>query len=194
MVSQIATDPEIGLPISGIGGISTWRDALEHMLLGATTVQVCTAVMHRGFGIVEDMIEGLSDWMDEKGLARCTDFIGKAAPNVVEWKDLDLNYKVIAKIDQSKCIDCGLCYIACEDGCHQSIEKIPPTNGGPNVFRVKEDTCVGCNMCSLVCPAPGCITMVEVDEGKPVENWEARIDRTGGSAEAWAESQGASRH
>jgi dihydropyrimidine dehydrogenase (NAD+) subunit PreA len=189
MVSQIATDPEIGLPISGIGGISTWRDALEHMLLGATTVQVCTAVMHRGFRIVEDMAQGLSDWMDDRGFTKCSDFIGAASGNVVEWKDLDLNFRVIADIDPAKCIDCGLCYIACEDGCHQSIAKIP--QNGKNLYEVKRDTCVGCNMCSLVCPSPGCITMVQVDGGKPFENWEARIARTGSSEAAWAESQAA---
>ncbi|NUP90076.1 MAG: NAD-dependent dihydropyrimidine dehydrogenase subunit PreA [Candidatus Sumerlaeia bacterium] len=188
MVSQIAGDPEIGLPISGIGGISTWRDALEFMLLGSTTVQVCTAVMHRGFRIVEDMIQGLSDWMESKGFTACTDFIGKSVPHVRDWGKLDLNYRIVARIDQAKCVDCGLCYIACEDGCHQSITK--ERANGRNVYTVVDDLCVGCNMCSLVCPSPGCISMVQVDEGKPFETWEMRIARTGSSAAAWAESMG----
>ncbi len=200
MVSQIATDPQIQLPISGIGGIQAWQDAVEHMLLGATSVQVCTAVMHYGFRIVEHLIEGTKNWMRSHGFTRCTDFIGATAKRIVEWSDLDLNYKVVAHIDQQKCINCGLCYVACEEGCHQSIRverlseaafrkrfgrKPHPrtfTSGGKtytygagdgyvNVYTVDEDMCVGCNMCSLVCPVEGCITMQEVDTGRPPMTW-----------------------
>ena len=252
MVSQIATDPDIGLPISGIGGIQAWRDAVEHMLLGASSVQVCTAVMHYGFRIVEQLIDGMTNWMREKGFASCADFIGASSKRIVDWGDLDLNHKIVAEIDQSKCINCGLCYIACEDGCHQSI-KIEPVpekkfladqkklnrrhdhlrsdstchgrvgrvsqadgkntadtavprsatsaavprsavgaavprsersfisgtqqyvhgagDGYVNVFTINQDTCVGCNMCSLVCPAEGCITMKRIDTGKPPMSW-----------------------
>jgi dihydropyrimidine dehydrogenase (NAD+) subunit PreA len=94
------------VPVSGIGGVSTWKDAVEFMLLGASNVQVCTAAMKHGFRIVEDMCEGLNNWMDEKGFEKLTDFIGKSVGNIVHWEDLDINYHHIAKIDQDKLIHC----------------------------------------------------------------------------------------
>ena len=94
--SRSRRDPEVGIPISGIGGISGWRDAAEFILLGCGTVQVCTAAMHYGFRIVEDMIDGLSNWMDEKGFRTIEDFRGRSVPKVTEWKHLDLNYKIVA--------------------------------------------------------------------------------------------------
>src|SRR6201982_3535208 len=92
MVHQIQSDLESRLPISGIGGIGTWRDAAEFILLGCGTVQVCTAVMHYGYRIVEDMQDGLTGWMAEKGFATIDDFRGLSLPNVREWKELNLNY------------------------------------------------------------------------------------------------------
>ena len=245
LVSQIATDPEIRLPISGIGGIQAWQDAVEHMLLGASCVQVCTAVMHYGFRIIDPLIDGLKGWMRQKGFARLGDFVGRSAERIVEWSDLDLNYKVVAEIDQDKCINCGLCYIACEDGCHQSIRRervdegefvrrlgikerhegkkreqgtgnreqeaarsrrsgaalgdggaslaaraggrtfvsggerylFGAGDGYVNVYTINQDTCVGCNMCSLVCPVEGCITMKEVDTGRPPMTWREYQER-----------------
>ena len=198
MVASVADDPKIGVPISGIGGIQTWQDAIEFLLLGAGSVQVCTAVMHYGFRIVEQLISGLEGWMLEKGFEKVSDFVGRSVPRIKSWGELDLNYKVVAEIDQNKCIHCGLCYIACEDGAHQSIrwERVPvsefvkanghqaqvirsggvevlPGAGGDviNCFTIKQDTCVGCNMCSLVCPVEGCISMKEVETGKPPMTW-----------------------
>jgi dihydropyrimidine dehydrogenase (NAD+) subunit PreA len=198
MVAALAGDPGIGVPISGIGGIQAWQDAAEFFLLGASTVQVCTAVMHYGFRIVEHLSGGLEGWMRAKGFERLSDLIGLSVPRIKMWGDLDLNYKVVAQIDQHTCIHCGLCYIACEDGCHQSIrwdktpsdefarsdahaslvvrsggvETMPGAGGGVvNLFTIKEDTCVGCNMCSIVCPVEGCITMREVETGKPPMSW-----------------------
>ena len=110
-----------GLPISGIGGIDTWRDAAEFMALGAGTVQVCTAAMVYGFKIVEEMITGLGNWMDEKGYASVDQIVGRAVPNVTDWQYLNLNYVVKARIDQDLCIKCGRCHIACEDTSHQAI-------------------------------------------------------------------------
>ena len=118
MVQQIA---EVGLPVSGIGGISNWRDAAEFILLGAQSLQLCTAPMHCGFRIVEDMIDGLKNWMDEKGFRNIDDFRGLSLPSVKDWKNLNLNYKIVAKISREKCIGCDLCYIACWDGAHQCI-------------------------------------------------------------------------
>src|SRR5436305_4078541 len=118
MVSSVANHPKVGIPISGIGGIGNWRDAVEFMLLGATSVQVCTAIMHYGFRIVEDMIEGLTDYLDAKGFKSINELIGKAVPTLQKWETLDLHYKRIARINYAKCIGCNLCYIACEDGAH----------------------------------------------------------------------------
>lgn len=157
------------VPVSGIGGISTWKDAVEFMLLGSTSVQVCTAVMTHGFRIIEDLCEGLSNWMDEKGFATIYDFIGKSVNNVTHWEDLDINYHHIAHINQDKCIHCGLCYIACEDAAHQAINL---DFGKPyNKYTIKDNECVGCNLCQLICPVDDCITMVENRVGPDYVNW-----------------------
>ncbi len=171
MVSNIANDPEImGLPISGIGGISTWQDAVEFLLLGASNVQVCTAVMHHGFRIVEDMIDGMQNWMIENNFKTLDDFIGLSSQRVKNWGELDLNYKVIANINQDKCIKCGLCYIACEDASHQSISYTK--DHGNKKFEIIDAECVGCNLCELVCPVEDCITMEQHDKDKPFMNWQ----------------------
>ena len=184
MVGALARDPQVTVPLSGIGGIGTWRDAAEFMLMGATTVQVCTAIMLRGYRIVRDMIDGLSDWMDDKGFSSCEDFIGKAVPRFVEWNDLNLSYRVVADIDPKKCIGCQLCYPACRDGGHQAIvlpdrpkddARVRLAGVAHRVPRVEADRCVGCNLCSLVCPVPGCVTMKEVDTGRAPENWAQRM-------------------
>ncbi len=168
MVKNCAQDMEIDLPISGIGGIENWRDAAEFILLGAGTVQVCTAVMHYGFGIIREMIPGLEGYMKEKGFSSIGNMTGKALPNVVTWENLNLDYKIIAEIHKEKCIGCQLCYIACEDGAHQAIGL---SENGTRVPHIIEDNCVGCNLCSLVCPVEGCITMIRMDDGKKAGTW-----------------------
>lgn len=166
-ISQNETTRKV--PVSGIGGVSTWKDAVEFMLLGASNVQVCTAAMNHGFRIVEDMIEGMSNWMDEKGFTQLTDFIGKSVDTITHWEDLDINYHHIAQINQDKCIHCGLCYIACEDTSHQSINI---EKGNPyNKYTIKEEECVGCNLCQIVCPVNDCITMVEHRVAPEYLNW-----------------------
>ena len=171
MVAEIARDPAThGLPISGIGGISSWRDAAEFIALGAGSVQVCTAAMLHGFRIVEEMKDGLSRWMDEKGYATIADFSGKAIGNMTDWKYLDMNYQTIAEIDQDKCIGCGKCFIACEDTSHQSIHQLI-LDGGVRKYEVNKEECVGCNLCEITCPVQDCITMVQQETGKPYMNW-----------------------
>jgi dihydropyrimidine dehydrogenase (NAD+) subunit PreA len=171
MVSQIGTDPAtVGLPISGIGGVSTWRDAVEFIALGATSVQVCTAVMHYGFRIVEDLKDGLSNYLDERGMT-LDELRGYSLPKIRDWKELDLNFSVNARINQETCIGCGLCYTACEDGAHQAIFSRPREDGRTYV-EVKPDACVGCNLCSLVCPVDGCIEMVEIPNDYEPCSWE----------------------
>jgi dihydropyrimidine dehydrogenase (NAD+) subunit PreA len=165
MVAEIARDPETaGLPISGIGGISTWRDAAEFISLGCGNVQVCTAAMTYGFKIVQEMATGLSEWMDEKGYKSIDDFLGRAAPNVTDWKNLNLNYVTKAKIDQDLCIKCGRCHIACEDTSHQAITNLV---AGARHFEVIDEECVGCNLCVNVCPVENCITMEQISGVDP---------------------------
>ena len=170
MLSTLGHDPLTKtVPISGIGGISTWRDAVEFMLLGASNVQICTAAMRYGFRIIHDLCSGLENWMDEKGFQNLTDFVGLSVPKITEWEKLDLNYHIVAHINQDKCIHCGLCYITCEDTSHQSINI---EKGNPyNTYTIKEEECVGCNLCKLVCPVDECITMEEHRKGDEYLNW-----------------------
>ena len=169
MLKNCAQDKQVGIPISGIGGVENWRDAAEFILLGATTVQVCTAVMHYGFGIIRELLPGLERYMDDKGFSTIEDFRGKALPNIVHWEDLNLKYKVVAEINPDKCIGCQLCYTACEDGAHQAIAlSSNPTDRKPTII---EENCVGCNLCSIVCPVEDCITMERRDDGKEHLTW-----------------------
>jgi dihydropyrimidine dehydrogenase (NAD+) subunit PreA len=158
MVAEIARDPQTAqLPISGIGGIGNWRDAAEF--------------------IVEEMKDGLSRWMDRKGYENIAAFSRKAVPNTTDWKYLDMNYQVIASIDQEKCIACGKCYVACEDTSHQAIAQLIVANEkGAHLpegrrYEVKPSECVGCNLCEITCPVEGCITMVPQPTGMPYMNW-----------------------
>ncbi len=193
MVGALARDSSINVPLSAIGGIATWHDAAEFMALGAANIQVCTAVMHKGYRIIEDLTEGLNEFLDHKGMACVTELVGQATPNFREWGELDLNYRIVAAIDADKCIGCHLCYVACLDGAHQCIhtsqtecaawhgepdhgqapriEVPPPVRHDPKPGLssrapwVDEAECIGCNLCALVCPVPGCITMRESGTG-----------------------------
>jgi dihydropyrimidine dehydrogenase (NAD+) subunit PreA len=170
MLTTLSQDEKIrNVPISGIGGISTWKDAAEFMLLGASNVQVCTAAMISGFKIITDLCDGLNNWMDDKGYKNINDFIGLSVPKIIKWEELDINFHIVAKIDPAKCINCGLCYIACEDTSHQAIAI---KQGHPyNTYTIKEEECVGCNLCKIVCPVNDCITMEEQRKGDEYLNW-----------------------
>jgi dihydropyrimidine dehydrogenase (NAD+) subunit PreA len=199
MVGDLARDPNVGIPISGIGGIANWQDAAEFLALGAASVQVCTAAMHYGFRIVDDMIEGLSGYLDARDMTNVSQLVGAAVPAYREWGDLDLNYHVVAEIDETTCIGCQLCHVACHDGAHQCVH-LPGTAAIPGhvspmaaaaaerakaasadapyrIPWVDETECVGCNLCALVCPVDGCITMVEKRRAPEVETWNDRIER-----------------
>jgi dihydropyrimidine dehydrogenase (NAD+) subunit PreA len=178
------------LPISGMGGISTWRDAAEFLLLGASSLQVCTAVMHYGFRVVEDLCDGLSNWMDEKGFARVSDVVSRSVHRLSDFSNFDLSFRAVARIDQQKCIRCNLCYVACNDTAHQCIDLINKdgrvvqphshavqSNGKeeavssrPSV-QVREEDCVGCRLCYNVCPVTECIQMIEEPSGRPPITW-----------------------
>jgi dihydropyrimidine dehydrogenase (NAD+) subunit PreA len=162
MVSEIARHPDTrGLPISGIGGVTTWRDAAEYISLGCGNVQVCTAAMTYGFKIVQEMISGLSEWMDEKGYTAVEQVVGRAVPNVTDWQYLNLNYVAKAKINQDDCIKCGRCFAACEDTSHQAIAM-----SADRTFTVIDAECVACNLCVDVCPVENCITMEAMEPGQ----------------------------
>lgn len=162
MVAAIARKNGDKLPISGIGGISNWRDAAEFISLGASTVQVCTAVMHHGYRIIEDLNQGLSDYLDAKKMSSVNELLGKALPAFTDWGSLNLDFKQVAKIHEDHCVGCNLCVVACDDGGHQCISLNPEYREDGHTRRapkVHEAECVGCNLCLLVCPSPGAISM-----------------------------------
>ncbi len=184
MLSALGADDVVsrsGLPISGMGGIATWKDAAEFLLLGARTLQVCTIVMHYGYRVIEDLCDGLSNWMDSKGFESVADVVGKSLHRISNFANFDLSFSAVARIDPAKCIKCNLCYVACNDTAHQCIdligadgEVVAPyaydvrSNGKQEAIttrpqpRVREPDCVGCRLCYNVCPVEGCIEMVEV--------------------------------
>ncbi|MBV9300834.1 MAG: NAD-dependent dihydropyrimidine dehydrogenase subunit PreA [Acidobacteriaceae bacterium] len=194
MLSALGTDPIVaasGIPISGMGGISTWKDAAEFLLLGASSLQVCTAVMHYGFRIIEDLCDGLSNWMDSKGFKTVAEITGKSLNRVSEFKDLDLSFRTVARIKPDKCIKCNLCYVACNDSAHQCIDLITGagsvvqpysysvrSNGKEDAVstrpqpRVREEDCVGCRLCYNICPVHECIEMVELPPYRASVTWD----------------------
>lgn len=157
-IAQLMQNEKIGkCEISGIGGIETWKDCVEFLLLGCRNIQVTTAIMQYGYRIVEDMISGVSHFMDEHGYNKLEDFIGLALPNIIPAEELNRDFKVLPKFDDEKCIGCGRCYISCYDGAHQAIDwneekRRPELN----------DNCVGCHLCLNVCPVQGCISPGEI--------------------------------
>jgi dihydropyrimidine dehydrogenase (NAD+) subunit PreA len=153
-IAQLAKGTRI--PLSGIGGIGGWQDAAEYILVGASTVQVCTAVMFRGYRIVEKMKKGLAGYMDQKGFESVAEMRGYVLPKISAHEELDFGYKVVASIDEALCSKCGLCYTACMDGGWQAIEM-----ESREVYpRVVMEKCDGCSLCLQVCPVEGCITLV----------------------------------
>jgi dihydropyrimidine dehydrogenase (NAD+) subunit PreA len=207
MLAALGTDAEVresGLPISGMGGISTWKDAAEFLLLGAGSLQVCTAVMHYGFRIVEDLCDGLSNWMDEKGFATIADFRGRSLGRISDFKDFDLSFRAVARIDSGKCIKCDLCYVACNDTAHQCIDLVDASGsivqpyawdsrsngrveaaGSRPQPRVREEDCVGCRLCYNVCPVEKCIEMVELPRLRESVTWDQLARTNAQVTEDW---------
>ncbi len=161
MVSAVASDPDVRLPVSGIGGIADWRDAVQFLLVGSTTVQVGTSVMHLGFRMIDDLVDGLSTYLRSKGLHSPSELVGRALPALGDWGQLDQTFRLLARIDESTCIRCNLCYTACNDGAHQAIRF--EDAGGRNRLVVEDDYCVGCRLCQYVCPVDNCITFEELE-------------------------------
>ena len=207
MLSALGTDEFVAkskLPISGMGGIATWQDAAEFLLLGASSLQVCTAVMHYGFRIIDDLCNGLSNWMDEKGYATIPEVVGQSLHRVSEFKNFDLSFKAVARIDANSCIRCNLCYVACNDAAHQCIDLTTVSGEATQPFSydvrsngkraavgtrnqpvVREEDCVGCRLCYNVCPVDGCIDMVEVTPGRASTTWDAIAQNDSAVTEDW---------
>jgi dihydropyrimidine dehydrogenase (NAD+) subunit PreA len=152
-VAQLKQDPMLkDIPLSGIGGIETWEDAAEFILLGATNLQVTTAIMQYGYRIVEDLKDGLSRYISNKGFSSLKEMIGMALPNTIPAEELDRSFVIYPKINNEKCVGCGRCYISCFDGAHQALE----WNTENRRVELLKDKCVGCHLCINVCPV-GCI-------------------------------------
>jgi dihydropyrimidine dehydrogenase (NAD+) subunit PreA len=151
-VSTIAA--AVKVPISGIGGIATWSDAAEFLLLGAGSLQVCSAVMAEGLGIIDGLKEGLSRYMARKGFAAVSDMVGASLKRLIPLMELDPKARVVAHIDPKACVRCDLCFISCRDSGYQAISRSQDKGYGVTGRR-----CTGCALCQQVCPVPHCITM-----------------------------------
>ena len=153
-IAELAKDERLNLPISGMGGIETWEDALSFIALGASVLQVTTGIIHYGYRIVEDMIEGLQDYMEEVGVNKLADLVGRSLPTVKDTGKFNLNLQGKAEYDLDKCIGCGQCYTVCHDSGGQAIE----WDAEKRRPRLLENKCLSCMVCSFVCPVDGLIT------------------------------------
>jgi dihydropyrimidine dehydrogenase (NAD+) subunit PreA len=160
-IADMAKDPDLRLPLSGIGGIETWVDALEYLLLGATTIQVTTGIIHYGYGIVEDMIEGLSDYMAARGIAHVADLVGKSLPTLGGTDAFDISRQGIASYDLDRCVGCGQCYVVCRDSGGKALQWEAETRRP----QLDDNKCLSCMVCSFVCPVEGLITFREMPAG-----------------------------
>ncbi|MFH1654759.1 MAG: NAD-dependent dihydropyrimidine dehydrogenase subunit PreA [Pseudomonadota bacterium] len=150
----IAEVAKAGIAISGSGGPVTWRDAVEFMLAGASVVQFCTAVMRHGYDIIEDLIEGLHDYLDEKGISSPSKLVGRSCDKIVLHDELPFIDDVRSRVDLDLCVRCEMCHIVCRDGAHQAITINPDRTP-----KVDDEKCVGCGLCASICPVENCITM-----------------------------------
>ena len=135
--------------LSGVGGIETWRDALEFIQLGCSNVQVCTAVMQYGYRIIDDLILGLQRYLAKRGLSSLAPLVGEQLPKFLKPDHLDRSTIIYPKINLELCVGCGRCEMSCNDGGHQAIVFNHQTRQ-PRLVGTK---CVGCHLCRVVCPA-----------------------------------------
>ncbi|MFT3952190.1 MAG: NAD-dependent dihydropyrimidine dehydrogenase subunit PreA [Oscillospiraceae bacterium] len=143
-----------GLPISATGGIYTWQDCAEFILAGAKTLQICSAVMENGYGVIAKLRDGLLSYMERKDFLCLDDFCGKALANIVRHNELDRSYQMTAEIDASRCVGCGKCVTVCANNGYGAIRM----DGGKAGINSRK--CDGCGLCSQICPS-GCIAMRE---------------------------------
>jgi dihydropyrimidine dehydrogenase (NAD+) subunit PreA len=146
-LAAVAKMVQAGAPhVSGIGGIESWEDAAEFILLGAQTVQLCTAVMWKGYDIIKSLVKGLDDYLARKGIDNISEIAGAAFERLEKGvHDLELQENVVAHVLE-ECNGCGLCVIACRDGGHQAITM------EDDLAEVDSSYCIGCALCKLVCP------------------------------------------
>ena len=165
-IAEMAQCEELNLPLQGCGGVETWIDAVEYLLCGASAVQMTTGVIHYGHRIAEDLCEGLSDFMTEKGYKSVKDIVGKALPNIHPTDAFDLKRQGIAEYDLDRCIGCGQCYIVCQDAGGQCIE----WDNEKRRPKPDEEKCLSCMICSFICPVdnPPMITYKYVENKKEV--------------------------
>jgi dihydropyrimidine dehydrogenase (NAD+) subunit PreA len=143
-VSQIAKAiPNI--PISGIGGIEDWSSAVEYLMVGASTLQICTAVMWYGFSIIKNLNEGLTKFMDRKGYSTLDSVVGKALPKITTWATLSKLPPLVAHVINDRCTGCKDCVVACADGGYVAIQM------RNKVAVINKEKCDGCGLCYIVC-------------------------------------------
>ena len=148
-VAELAKNPLLeDMHISAMGGVETWQDALEFILLGGGSIQVTTAVMQYGYRIIDDLKAGLSLYLKEKGFASVRQAIGLGLDSLYSTTDtLERDTVLFPQFNKERCIGCGRCMISCSDGGHQAIQL--DENRRP---RLNGKNCVGCHLCILVCP------------------------------------------
>lgn len=144
--------PHLSIPISGSGGVWRGNDLAKYILAGATTVQVCSAVVLQGYEIVPRLLGGLREWMEGKGYSTPDEFRGRAAERVLGLEEVDRRRLLRAEIDAGTCTDCDLCRRLCT---YSAIESEPE-------YHVTEEKCVGCGLCGEICPV-GAVEMVKRD-------------------------------
>lgn len=151
-VAEIAR--KVDIPITATGGITTWRDAVEFLLLGARNLQLCTVVMQHGFRVIEDLVDGLRYYLEAKGFTKVEELVGKALPNLVEHSQLPRGHQAVSVLQEALCVRCDRCYLACRDGGHQAI-----SIGQNRLPVIDKKQCVGCGFCTAACPVPACLTI-----------------------------------
>lgn len=170
---ELKTHPDVKhIPLSGMGGIETWQDALEYILLGASNIQVTTSVMQYGYRIVEDMISGLKYYMEERNVDKLEDLVGSAINQIIPAEDLDRDFMIIPDIDYEKCVGCGRCYVSCYDAGHQAIELEADRK------PIINDNCVGCHLCINVCPVLDCMKSGEIKFKDGAQETEIKLQKT----------------
>jgi dihydropyrimidine dehydrogenase (NAD+) subunit PreA len=121
--------------------------------------------------------------MDEKGFDTIAEFRGRSLARISDFKDFDLSFRAVARIDAAKCIKCDLCYVACNDTAHQCIDLID--GAGRPQPRVREEDCVGCRLCYNVCPVENCIEMVELPPERESVTWDQLVKSNPAATEDW---------
>lgn len=159
-IHDMKKDEELkNIPISGMGGIETWKDAAEFMALGCETIQVTTGVMQYGYRIIDDLISGMKHYLNQIGAKSIREIVGKALPHVVPTDAVNRHTIQYPKFNREICVGCGRCYISCYDGGHQAIyldeNRIP---------KMDAKKCVGCQLCRLVCPTGAILAGTRVEK------------------------------